>query len=243
MIESLSFVMPMYNEIANIQRAIDDALRMGTTTLRDFEIIIVDDASTDGSGELVEQIARRESRLRVLHHLRNRKLGGSLRTGFAAAQKEWILYTDSDLPIAMDDAQRALPLAEEVDILIGYRISRQEGWRRELMSWGYNRLIRWLFGLHVRDVNFAFKLFRRSVLEAIHLKSEGSFIDAEFLIEATRAGFTIREIGMPYYPRQAGVSTLAGPRVVAGILAEMGQYWWNGYRSPSSQALPYRQRG
>ncbi|MCL6650372.1 MAG: glycosyltransferase, partial [Chloroflexi bacterium] len=81
MIESLSFVMPMYNEIANIQRAIDDALRMGTTTLRDFEIIIVDDASTDGSGELVEQIARREPRLRILHHLRNRKLGASLRTG------------------------------------------------------------------------------------------------------------------------------------------------------------------
>ncbi|MCL6650369.1 MAG: hypothetical protein K6U89_18870 [Chloroflexi bacterium] len=143
----------------------------------------------------------------------------------------------------MDDARCVLPLSEGADILIGYRISRHEGWKRELMSWGYNRLIRWLFGLRVRDVNFAFKVFRRSVLDAIHLKSEGSIIDAEILNEAMRAGFTIREVGMPYYPRQAGVSTLAGPRVVAGILAEMARYWWNGYRSPSAKALPYRQRG
>jgi glycosyltransferase involved in cell wall biosynthesis len=241
MIQSLSLVMPMYNEIENIERAIDEARRMAEEAIPDFEIVVVDDASTDGSGALVDRLARVDPRVRVIHHPQNRKLGGALRTGFAAATKEWVLYTDSDLPIDMADAQRAFPLADEADIVIGYRISRHEGWKREVMSWVYNRLIRALFGLRVRDVNFAFKLFRRGVLGAIRLESEGSFIDAEFLIEACRAGFTLREVGMPYYARQAGVSTLAGPRVVLRILDEMGRYWWHGFRSP--QALPHRQRG
>jgi len=234
MIRSLSFVMPMYNEIDNIERAIDDARRMAEAAVPDFEVVIVDDASTDGSGELVDRLAREDPRVKVIHHPRNRKLGGSLRTGFAAATKEWVLYTDSDLPIDMEDARQALPLTDTSDIVIGYRISRHEGWKREVMSWAYNRLIRALFGLRVRDVNFAFKLFRRGVLDPIRLESEGSFIDAEFLIEASRAGFTIREVGMPYYARQAGVSTLAGPRVVLRILEEMAHYWWHGFRSPQA---------
>jgi glycosyltransferase involved in cell wall biosynthesis len=231
----------MYNEIANIERAVADARAMATAIVADWEVVLVDDASTDGSGALVDRLSEADPHLRVIHHPHNRKLGGALRTGFAAATKEWVLYTDSDLPIRVADAVRAFPLSREADLVIGYRVSRHEGWKREVMSWGYNLLIRALFRLKVRDVNFAFKLFRRSILDRVQLRSEGSFIDAEFLVEAARAGFTLREVGMPYYARQAGVSTLARPGVVFRILVEMGQYWSHELRS--LHAFPHRQRG
>jgi predicted glycoside hydrolase/deacetylase ChbG (UPF0249 family) len=112
-----------------------------------------------------------------------------------------------------------------VDILIGYRLGRAEGPRRELMSWSYNRLIRWGFGLGVRDVNFAFKLIRRSLLQRMRLRAEGSFIDAEILLEAKRLGARIREVGLQYHPRVAGVSTAASGRVVVRILGEAWRYW------------------
>jgi len=221
---SLSFVFPMYNEIGNVERCVAEALATGRKITSDLEIVLVDDASTDGCGALADQLAECHPELKVVHHAQNRKLGGALRTGFAAASKDWILYIDSDLPIQMDDALKAVPLTAEADMVIGNRQGRAEGPNREIMSWVYNRLIRVLFGLSVRDVNFAFKLFRRTVLERIHLQSEGSFIDAELLIETHKAGFRIAELPLRYYERTAGVSTLASGSVVVKILREMADY-------------------
>ena len=221
---SLSFVFPMYNEIGNVERCVAEALATGRKITSDLEIVLVDDASTDGCGALADQLALAHPELRVVHHTKNRKLGGALRTGFASATKDWILYIDSDLPIQMDDALRAVPLTADADMVIGNRQGRAEGPKREIMSFVYNRLIRVLFGLKVRDVNFAFKLFRRAVLERITLQSEGSFIDAELLIETHKTGFKIAELPMRYYERTAGVSTLASSSVVLKILHEMADY-------------------
>ena len=221
---SLSFVFPMYNEIGNIETCVAEALRVGRKITDNLEIVVVDDASTDGCGELADALARTHPELKVVHHARNRKLGGSLRTGFAVATKDWVLYIDSDLPIQMDDALLAIPLTQNADMVIGNRQGRAEGPKREVMSFVYNRLIRVLFGLSVRDVNFAFKLFRRSILERITLQSEGSFIDAELLIETHNAGYKIAEIPLRYYERVAGVSTLASGAVVVKILREMADY-------------------
>lgn len=220
----LSFVFPMYNEIGNIERCVEEALATGYKLTANLEIIVVDDASTDGCGALADRLAAQHPELKVLHHPQNRKLGGALRTGFAAATNEWVLYSDSDLPIQMDEALRAVPLLSNADMVIGNRQGRAEGFKRELMSWVYNRLIRVLFGLDVRDVNFAFKLFRRAILDQIVLQSEGSFIDAELLIETHKAGFTIAELPIQYHPRVAGVSTLASNGVVVKILRELWAY-------------------
>ena len=232
-VNSLSFVYPMFNEKENIGETVSESLRVGKTITPDLEIVIVDDKSTDGSGAMADELATAHPEVKVVHHERNRRLGGSLKSGFAAATKEWILYIDSDLPIKMDDAVQAIPLTDEADVVIGWRKSRAESWRREVMSRIYNRIIRYGFGLHVVDVNFSFKLFRRELLDKIILTSEGSFIDAEFLLEAKRAGARIAEIGMDYYPRVAGESTLASGSVVVKILSEMWVYYREAHgRSP-----------
>jgi hopanoid biosynthesis associated protein HpnK len=139
---------------------------------------------------------------------------------------------DSDFPVSVDEARAALAaFSDDVDLLVGYRIGRAEGPRREIMSWTYNRLVRSSFGLRgerrlrVRDVNFAFKLIRRPLLQQMRLRSEGSFIDAELLLEALRLGARIREVGIHYHSRTAGVSTAASYRVVLRIFREMWRYW------------------
>lgn len=224
MVSSLSLVLPMYNEEENIERMVEGCLGLGAVVAHEVEVVIVNDASTDKSGEIADRLASEHPEVRVIHHPKNRKLGGTLRTGFAAASKEYVLYMDSDLPIKMDDIPPAFALLDGADMVIGYRISRAEGVRRAVMSYVYNRMIRLSFGLKVRDVNFSFKLFKRTLLDKITLCSEGSFIDAEFLIEATRAGCRIREHGFNYYPREKGVSNLSGMDVVLKILGEMSDY-------------------
>ncbi len=234
-VNSLSFVYPMFNEKDNIGATVSESLRVGKSITPDLQIVIVDDKSTDGSGAMADELAAKHPEVTVVHHQRNRRLGGSLKSGFAAATKEWVLYIDSDLPIKMDDARNAIPLTDEADVVIGWRKSRAESWRREVMSRIYNRIIRYGFGLRVVDVNFSFKLFRRELLDKIILTSEGSFIDAEFLLEAKRAGARIAEIGMDYYPRVAGESTLASGSVVTKILSEMWVYYREAHgRSPEN---------
>ena len=219
---SLSFVFPMYNELGNIERCVTWALEVGRKMADDLEIVVVDDASTDGCGPLADRIADEHAEVRVIHHAVNRGLGGAIKTGLANATKDWVLYIDSDLPIDLNEALRAVPLAlSGGDLVIGWRKNRSEGVKREIMSWVYNRMIRAVFGLKVIDVNFAFKMISRRFLRHITLDSEGSFIDAELLIRSQRLGAKISEMGLDYYPRTAGVSTLASFDVVRKILVEM----------------------
>jgi predicted glycoside hydrolase/deacetylase ChbG (UPF0249 family) len=224
---NISFVYPIYNEIENLPRLLPETRRIAEGLFPEYEVVLVDDGSKDGSGSFISQLAAEHSFVKALHHTRNRGLGAAIRTGLANATKDLVLYMDSDFPVAAEEAREALSLlTPEVDMLIGYRLGRAEGPRREVMSWTYNRLIRWGFGLHVRDVNFAFKVIRRPLLARMRLCSEGSFIDAEMLLEAQRLGARIREVGLSYHARVAGVSTAASMRVVWRIL---GEAW--GYRA------------
>ncbi|MBN1458186.1 MAG: ChbG/HpnK family deacetylase [Armatimonadetes bacterium] len=222
---NLSFVYPVYNEIENLPRLLPETERIAAGIASDIEVVLVDDGSSDGSREFMDELARRHSHVRSIHHAQNRGLGAAIRTGLLSATKDLVLYMDSDFPVSADQARAALiSFKDQDDVLIGYRLGRAEGPRREIMSWTYNRLIRWGFGLTVRDVNFAFKLMRRSVLEQMGLRSEGSFIDAELLLEAKRLGARIREIGLLYHTRTAGQSTAASYWVVLRILSEMWRY-------------------
>jgi glycosyltransferase involved in cell wall biosynthesis len=221
---SVSLVIPMYNEELNIEHA----LAAGTEALRkytdDYEIIVVDDASTDDSPAMVAHLAKDDPRIRVLHHERNRKLGGTLRTGFAAATKELVLYMDADLPFdpeVLGKAMRAMQVTG-ADVIAGYRHDRtMEGFRRTVYSYFWNLLIGVLFGWPHRDINFSFKLMKREVLEAITLKSEGSLIDAELIVKAKNKGYAIQQIGVDYFPRIRGTSHLASFGVIGKMLVEL----------------------
>jgi glycosyltransferase involved in cell wall biosynthesis len=225
----MTVLLPMWNEQDGIHQAVA-AAREACETLRsedeigDYEILIVDDASTDATGAIADELARREPRIRVVHHARNRKLGGALKTGFSQARQELILYSDADLPFDMAETGKACRLMRlhPSDIVTAYRHSRTgEGLVRLLYSYVYNWLIRIALGLRVRDVNFAFKLCRRRIFDHVRLASEGSFIDAELLARADRLGYRIIQFGVDYFPRTHGISTLSSFAVIRRMLREM----------------------
>jgi glycosyltransferase involved in cell wall biosynthesis len=225
----LTVFFPMWNEEEYIERALASAreacrMLIDAGEIGDYELLVIDDASTDLTGAIADRIAAADPRVRVVHHPKNRKLGGSLKTGFASARGDLVLYTDADLPFDMDELQKACRLMRhyEADIVSAYRFDRTgEGYVRVVYSTIYNVLVRVLFGVRIRDINFAFKLCRRRVLDEITLVSEGSFIDAELVIRTVGSGGKVVQFGVDYFPRTRGVSTLSSPAVIVKILREM----------------------
>jgi glycosyltransferase involved in cell wall biosynthesis len=225
----LTVFFPMWNEEDYLDRALGAAREACDTLLdlgeiADYELLIINDASTDGTGALADQRAAEDRRVRVVHHPKNRKLGGSLKTGFAESRGDLILYSDADLPFDMDELVKAVRVMRhyEADIVSAYRLDRTgEGYVRTVYSFFFNTLVRVLYGLQMRDVNFAFKLCRGTIFRDITLKSEGSFIDAELVIRAKRYGYSVVQFGVDYFPRTRGVSTLSSPSVIVKLLREM----------------------
>jgi len=221
----------MWNEEETIERAVraafdacDELVRAGE--IDTYDVLIIDDASTDRTPEIADQLAMNDSRVSVIHHPVNRKLGGSLKTGFENAKGELILYTDADLPFDMVEVGKAVRLMRlyDADVVSAYRFDRTgEGARRLIYSYVYNHLVQMMFRLRLRDMNFAFKLVRRNVLTHMQLKSEGSFIDVELLARAHRLGFSIVQFGVDYFPRTRGISTLSSNSVILKMLREMFQ--------------------
>jgi glycosyltransferase involved in cell wall biosynthesis len=226
---SITVFFPMWNEEEYIHRAIGAAREACETLVADgevgdYELLIVDDASTDATPRLADELAATDRHVRVIHHPVNRKLGGSLKTGFANATGELILYSDADLPFDMDELVKACRVMRhyEADVVSAYRLDRTgEGYTRTVYSFFYNTLVRVLFGVRIRDVNFAFKLCHRRVFDKVVLKSEGSFIDAELVVQAMGHGYKLVQFGVDYFPRTRGVSTLSSPAVIVKILREM----------------------
>lgn len=225
----LSMFFPMWNEEEYVERAVAAAREISERmvddgVISDYELIIVDDASTDRTPEIADRLAAADRHVKVVHHPRNRKLGGAMQTGFATAKGDVVLYSDADLPFDMEEVPRALRLMRQydADVVSAYRFDRTgEGYTRAIYTFFYNLLIRSLFGVKARDINFAFKICRRRVLDHVQLRSEGSFIDAELIIRSTRMGFELLQFGVDYFPRTRGVSTLSSPKVIVGIVREM----------------------
>jgi glycosyltransferase involved in cell wall biosynthesis len=151
--------------------------------------------------------------------------GAALRTGFTEARGEAVFYTDSDLPVDLHDLHRALPLLAEADLVIGYRVKRHETLRRAIYSRIYNRLMRILFDVHVRDVNFSFKLAHRRTLDCIELSAQTVFIDGQLLAAARRCGARIAQIPIEYSPRKFGASSFNSLRTAWATFAEMMTCW------------------
>ncbi|MEY2454291.1 MAG: hypothetical protein QOD92_3865 [Acidimicrobiaceae bacterium] len=228
---TLTLMFPMWNEEEMIHRTVGAARETGKDLIAggdigDYEILLVDDASTDATGKIADELAASDPRVRVVHHAHNRKLGGSVRTGLNEARGDLILYTDADMPFDLADLGKALRLMRvyDADIVSAYRFDRTgEGALRAVYSYVYNSLVKIILGLRIRDVNFAFKLVRRNVVEHIELESEGSLIDVELLAKAQRLGFHIIQFGVDYFPRDRGTSTLSSPAVIVNIVKELSR--------------------
>ncbi|UCG77492.1 MAG: glycosyltransferase family 2 protein [Nitrospirota bacterium] len=227
--DGVTIFFPAYNEEMYVKRAVEAArevvdLMLKEGEISDYEIIIINDASTDNTATVADEIASKDERIKVIHHQENKGLGGAMRTGFANASKEVILYSDIDLPFDMMELRKAYRFMRyyEADIVSAFRYDRTgEGLRRLIYSKCYNALIMALFRLRVKDVNFAFKLVRREIFDHIELRSDGSFIDAELMIKADRLGMRIIQFGTNYFHRSRGVSTLSSWSVIFKILREM----------------------
>jgi dolichol-phosphate mannosyltransferase len=225
MTPSLSLVMPAYNEAAVIADAVaeaDAALRQLTTR---YEIIVVDDGSTDGTGAAVARLESRFQWLRRVSHGRNLGYGAALRSGFEAATGDLVAFTDADCQFDLSDIGRMIPWMSAYPVMAGYRVQRQDPWRRKFLSRGYNALARWLLGTAVRDCDCALKLFRRDALRRLLPESRGFFVNTEMLTRAGQLGMNVGEIGVKHRPRRGGHSKVHLsdiPRTLAVLIP----FWW-----------------
>ena len=217
----VSFIMPAYNEEGNIREAVKSAKNALDELTDDYEIIVVNDGSTDATGRTLDEMRAEIPQLQAIHHPANRGYGAALRTGFLAAKFPLVFYTDSDNQFDINELRLLLPLSEKYHIVTGCRINRKDSFTRLLFSRGFNLLVRLIFHTPVRDVDCSFKLFRREVFDAIKIESDNFFVDAEILAKAVASGFSIYEIEVKHLPRHAGhttVSLRAIPRTLRELL-------------------------
>ena len=214
----LSYFFPAHNEEANLEGLVDEALVALPALAEVFEIIAIDDGSRDRTAEIADRLAEAHPDIvRVVHHPVNRGYGGALRSGFEASRYELMAFTDGDRQFRVADLGRLLErlqATDRPDAVVGYRIRRADPVVRVVYARSYKLANRIFFGLRVRDVDCAAKVFRRQALEGIRVESGGAFFSAELLIKVRRAGRTIAEVGVPHYPRTAGSPTGARPSVI-----------------------------
>ena len=222
----LSYFFPAHNEEANVRGLVEEALETLPRLADAFEIIVVDDGSRDGTGAIADELAAAHPDVvRAVHHPTNRGYGAALLSGFRAARHGLVAFTDGDRQFRVEDLGRLterLAGADRPDVVAGYRIKRADPLIRTLYARAYRLANRIFFGLRVRDVDCACKLFRREALEGLAVESGGAFFSAELLIKLEAAGRTVVEVGVPHHPRTAGSPTGARPSVV---LRAVRDFW------------------
>jgi putative flippase GtrA len=221
---SLSVILPAYNEEALIANTVSVVMSALSSWMRDFEVIVVNDGSKDSTGEIVARLAAYDRRIRLVNHPVNKGYGAALVTGFESVTKEFAFFMDSDGQFDIRDLLRFFPLIEEYGAVLGYRMDRQDTWVRKLNAWGWKKLVGFIFGVHARDIDCAFKLFRAEFFRATRLETRGAMINAEILYKLARAGYTFTEVGVQHLPRLAGKATGARPAVILRALGEMLVY-------------------
>jgi glycosyltransferase involved in cell wall biosynthesis len=217
-VSRLSYFFPAHNEEANLEGLVEEALEALPAIAETFEIIAVNDGSRDRTAEIADRLAAAHPGVvRVVHHPVNRGYGGALRSGFEASRYELLAFTDGDRQFRVADLGRLtarLQAADRPDVVVGYRIRRADPVIRIVYARTYKLANRVFFGLRVRDVDCAAKLFRRDALAGVNVESGGAFFSAELLVKALSLGRSIVEVGVPHHPRTAGSPTGAKPSVI-----------------------------
>ena len=220
--ERLSVFFPMSIEESNVEGSVSKALEVLPRLVGEFEVLVVDDGSSDKTPEIADALAAKHPEVRVVHHPENQGYGAAVRSGLESAQLELVFFTDGDLQFDLSELEGLLEQIERADVVCGYRIQRRDPPHRLLNAFLWNRLVRILLGLKIRDVNCAFKLFRKDVLTGLgKLETDGAMLSTELMIRLQQQGARIREVGVHHYPRPAGEQTGAKPGVVFKAFAEL----------------------
>jgi glycosyltransferase involved in cell wall biosynthesis len=220
---TVSIFFPAYNEEANIHDTVERTVQVieDSPYIREGEIIIVNDGSTDGTEHTARALAAKYPMVRLISHPTNQGYGASLRTGIEAARMDYVFFTDADLQFDIVELQNLLVHLPSYDAVIGYRAPRRDPFMRLLNARVWNFLNRIFFGLRVRDIDCAFKIFRRELVQELALESRGAMLSAELLIRLSRNAVPIKEIPVTHLPRTRGAATGAKPAVILRALAEM----------------------
>jgi glycosyltransferase involved in cell wall biosynthesis len=222
---SISVFFPCYNEQDNITGVVENALSVLEKLGGDYEVIIVDDGSSDNTGQTADKLAGQNERVKAVHHEANLGYGAALQSGFRAARKALVFYTDGDGQFDINEMPPLLGLMEQYDIVSCYRLNRQDNLIRKINAWCWTKLVCLLFGMKIRDIDCAFKLYKREIFDNIKLVSTGALIDAEILSRAVRKGYRVVQEGVHHYPRTAGAQTGANLRVILRAFKELFGLW------------------
>lgn len=223
---SISIVLPAYNEADAIKLAVQEAREALAKVSDDFQVIVVDDGSTDQTAAIVGQMAKQHDDVLLIEHGTNRGYGAAIRSGFECASKELVGFTDADMQLDLGELDRFTLLAKDYDVVCGYRIDRKDTWFRCFVSKVYNWIARMTLGIGTRDIDCAFKIIRRSALAPNDLTEDGFLINSELLLDAKKNDLRIVEVGVSHRPRELGSSTVSMWHVPP-VLSGMAKLWWN----------------
>jgi glycosyltransferase involved in cell wall biosynthesis len=221
--------MPAFNEEDNIGKTLEYVLSiLKNLNLKEYEVIVVNDGSKDKTAELVKEWEKKDSHIRLVNHDKNKGYGEAVKTGFYESKYDYLVFIDSDGQIDFSDINKFLEKIEKADIVVGYRVNRKDNFIRIINGWGWTQLSNVLFGLHIKDVDCGFKLFKKEVIDTIpHIEAtRGAMINPETLAKAKKAGFKIAEVGVNHHPRTDGKSTGGNLEVIISSFWDLIKFWW-----------------
>ena len=222
----ISLILPCYNEAGNIQAIIEEAKAVLEKISREYEIIVVDDGSNDESPEIVEKLSLTNPNLLLIKHPFNLGYGSALRSGFGKARLRWIFFTDADRQFKIGELERFIPYLEKTKMVVGYRARRADRIHRKIYGAIFSRLINFLFGLRIKDVNCAFKIFAREIIEGKKLISPGALINAELFILAKNQGVKPIQLPVSHFPRKVGKQSGGSFKVILRAFWELARLYW-----------------
>lgn len=224
---SISAFFPCYNDggtIASMVTLMDLTLRNLTN---DYEILVIDDGSSDHSREILKELENRHDRLKVICHEKNMGYGGALKTGFYSANKELIFYTDGDFQYDVSELTKLIPeMKDNIDIVNGYKASRSDPLHRKIIGRTYHWIMRSMFSLRIKDVDCDFRLIRKSVFDKIKLEHNSGIICVEMVKKIQDAGFNFAEVPVHHYFRVYGKSQFFNFRRVFKVSKDILKLWW-----------------
>ncbi len=222
----VSVVIPAYNEQENLRPTACSVAAKLDELDTTFEIIIVNDGSTDGTREIAEELAEADARFRLINHPHNIGPGSGVFTGIEASEGEFVIFIPADLALELDELHKYIDASRECDLVVGIRSDRRDySMFRKLVSYVNIALIKILFRMKERQFNYI-HMYRRAMLDRINIESRGVFITAEIMIKARDLGYRLQEVDIMYVPRSAGMATCGNAETILDTVRDLFRFWW-----------------